>query len=323
MAAGTLSPKETTITRYTYSFISELASRISDILDPETLDTLKEIKERNVFIRRRPLRLQYRLNTSLVDEWRKEKKGEIEVSPLIRFMNSFTGFLNKISDKNLVKILDDIYVLTENYCLDHTIDKEFYDAVIDRLFESATTEENYIGLYGDVSVKVFIKIFGDAFKTELIEKVSKYLTENLQKESMNLSSKMDYDKLCEAIAEKSSFVGAYVFVGSLYHLDVIDLELVQTYLNDLMYSLMNSDGDTVEKYIDCIDSFLRICGEKLQENMEDFNDTYRDVLDTLSKDTKKLKFKFRFKLQELVSYIKNDWSNGEDDDWTTVIKKKP
>jgi hypothetical protein len=77
--------------------------------------------------------------------------------------------------------------------------------------------------------------------------------------------------------------------------------------------------------VDCIDSFLRLCGEKLQLHIEDFNEKYRDVIEELSNNTKKLKFKFRFKLKTLVDFIKNDWSNPEDEDdaWTTVIKKKP
>jgi len=310
------------IRSYSFSFIQDLASRISDLLDIETIDTLKEIKEKNKFIRRRtPLRLKYRLDTSLVDEWRKEKTGDVELSPLISYMHSITSFMNKITDKNIIKILDDIRILTETFILEHKIDLEFYDTVINRLFDSATTEENYIGLYGDVA-KTLIKVLGDEFKTELINKVEKYLTENLQKESLNISSKMNYDKLCEAILEKSAFTGAYVFVSSLYHLDIIDLDTIKTYLNDLLISLQESSGDMVEKYVDCIDSFMRLSGQKMQENMEDFIEIYRDPIEELSNNKTKFKFKFRYKLELLVSFMKNDWSNDDDDEWTT-IKRKP
>lgn len=307
---------------YPFSLIQELAACIKDLLDDETITSLKEIKDNNKFIRRRsPLRLKYKLNMSVAEEWRKEKTGATELDPLKRFSNSFTGLLNRLSDTNQEKIRDEIHTLIHKHIEEHSNSEEFQNNIIDSIFESAISEENYVSLYGNIA-KSIINIMPDDFRSLLLHKIESYLEENLKKESANLTSKMDYDTLCAHMAEQSQFRGAYEYVGSLYHNDIISADVMREYCDQLMLSLMNSTGETIEKYVECIDHLLRNIGSKLQSDLStDFvQETYIDPLDELSKDKKKLKAKFRFKLEDLVKYGKNSWETDSDsmEGWTVA-----
>lgn len=314
------------IITYSYDFIRELAKSIHGaLLDEETINSLKEIKQINKFIRRRsPVKLKYNLNMEAVEAWRKEKLDETLLTPEEKFIQSLNSSLNKLSDKNFSKIEKEIGIelnAHKPYGM-----RKYCRLFIDTLFQKACEEELYTKLYGKL-VSVFHNKYpeefhsyanglrgspGTEFENYVLEQCQEFLNKNLNNNSEPLTSIKDYDRLCEISKEKSKFIGAFIFIASLYEERMVSTTLILEYFNILISFIKTTSMDYIEKYVDAIVQFTQAVWSLLKKELGDHaNSTIIEPITELANDKKQLKPKMRFKLEELLTELNKEEEDDE------------
>ena len=88
----------------------------------------------------------------IADSWRVSGKDSAELTDDVKFQNTITSDLNKLSSKNLDTVHDEIMKLFEN------IPGEDKNKFIDLVFEKAMEEKFYSDVYAQLVGKVFTKL---------------------------------------------------------------------------------------------------------------------------------------------------------------------
>jgi hypothetical protein len=299
------------IITYSYAFIRELANSIHGaLLDEETINSLKEIKQINKFIRRRsPVKLKYNLNMEAVEAWRKEKQDETLLTPEEKFIQALNSSLNKLSDKNFNKIEKEIGVELQAHKPYNM--RKFCRLFVDTLFEKACEEELYTKLYGKL-VAIYHNKYPEDFENYVLEQCQEFLSKNLNSNSEPLTSIKDYDRLCEISKEKSKFIGAFIFIASLYDEGMVSTSLIIEYFNILISFIKTTSIDYIEKYIDAIVQFTQAVWQLLRKDIaEQSNKIVIEPLTELSENKTLLKPKMRFKLEELLTELTKEEEEDE------------
>lgn len=301
------------IRRYTPAFITQLSNSITTELSPEIVENLLEIKINNKFIRRRtPIKLEYCLTThigpgaqkgcaSTSDTWRGDMNSEADTgsSAKVKFTDRVNGELNKLSESNfstIESVLHDYIQSTDQYM----------DIVIDVLFEKSISQHIFSHLYAKMT-RMFLSVYGEVFKTKLIEKVELFYEDNI---STIFSATATYDELCDMNMKKKKVLGIFIFIGGLYNCQIIDSSMIVKYYQ-ILTNFVDSETskDNNEKYVDCLCTLVANIGHRLEAELgtKQFKKAFMDQLQVYGKDRKKLSTKSRFKLMDLFDLQKNQW----------------
>lgn len=296
-----------TIQQYSFDEIQNIASTFTATLDDDVIELLLEIKKNNRFIKRKsPVRMKY----VIADSWRVSGKDSTELTDDVKFQNTITSNLNKLSSKNLDTIHDEIMKLFES------IPGEDKNKFIDLVFEKAMEEKFYSDVYAQLVGKVF-QSCDTLDKGYLLTRCSSFYNEKISTnvEQLKQNKDGDYDKLCEVFAKKAEFIGGFVFISNLFNYDIVDYELVQKYFDGLKEYALSVPKDDAGIYVDCIVSILKNCGKKLEEfNKEEFNNNFMDICKTLISDKSRIPAKYRFKLVDVQELKANNWE--VDNSWS-------
>ena len=115
---------------YSSEEIRLIGKNIVEILNDDILKVLSEIKENNLFIRRKsPVKLKYSLPKSVASTWRKEKEIGNQLVGIDLFNEKLNSNLNKISNSNYAVIQNNILELLKEYN-----DQSYQDSCLSILF---------------------------------------------------------------------------------------------------------------------------------------------------------------------------------------------
>ena len=296
------------ITQYSFKKIEEIASTFTATLDEDVINDLLEIKKNNRFIRRKtPVRMKY----VVADSWRVSGKDSSEITDDVKFKNTVTSNLNKLSSKNSDTISDEIKKLFESLPEQDT--NQFIDIVFDKALEEKFYSDDYARLVGTLFTSTTV-----LSKEYLVEKCNTFYNDKIESvvDKIKKTKDTNYDELCSIFSTKAEFIGGFVFISNLFNYDIVDYQLVRKYYDGLKEYALSVPEDDVGIYVDSIASILKNCGKKLQEfNPEEFNVNFFDICDELIKDKARVKPKYRFKLKDIQDFVKGGF---QDDGWTRV-----
>jgi len=296
------------ITQYSFNKIEEIASTFTATLDQDVINDLLEIKKNNKFIRRKtPVRMKY----VVADSWRVCGKDSTEITDDVKFKNTVTSNLNKLSSKNSETISNEIKKLFEALPDENT--NQFIDIVFDKALEEKFYSDDYARLVGTLfsSTSVLSKEY-------LVEKCNTFYNDKIESvvDKIKKTKDTNYDELCSIFSTKAEFIGGFVFISNLFNYDIVDYKLVSKYYNGLKEYALSVPEEDVGIYVDSIASILKNCGKKLQEfNPEEFNENFFNICDQLINDKSRVKPKYRFKLKDIQDFVK---AGFQDDGWTRV-----
>ena len=298
------------ITQYTFNEIQAIASNFTATLDEDVINDLLEIKKNNRFIRRKtPVRMKY----VIADSWRVSGKDSEEITDDVKFTNSITSNLNKLSGKNADVISNEIMNLFK------TLPDQDTNVFLDIVFEKALEEKFYSDTYAQLVGTIFNST--DVLSKEyLLSKCNTFYNEKIESvvDKLKKSADTNYDELCAIFSTKAEFIGGFVFISNLFNYDIVDYDLVNKYYSGLKEYALSVPEDDIGIYVDSIVSILTNCGKKLQDfNPEKFNENFLDICDKLIADRSRVKAKYRFKLTDMLDLVKNNFVKATDG-WTRV-----
>jgi hypothetical protein len=298
------------ITQYTFNEIEAIASNFTATLDEDVINDLLEIKKNNRFIRRKtPVRMKY----VIADSWRVSGKDSEEITDDVKFTNSITSNLNKLSGKNADVISNEIMNLFK------TLPDQDTNIFLDIVFEKALEEKFYSDTYAQLVGTIFNST--DVLsKDYLLSKCNTFYNEKIESvvDKLKKSADTNYDELCAIFSTKAEFIGGFVFISNLFNYDIVDYDLVNKYYSGLKEYALSVPEDDIGIYVDSIVSILTNCGKKLQDfNPEKFNENFLDICDKLIADRSRVKAKYRFKLTDILDLAKNNFVKANDG-WTRV-----
>ena len=297
--------KSNSITHYSPELIRNIGENIKAELSEDIIENLLEIKLNNKFIRRRsPIKLKYNMKTSVADAWRKEKEDG-EMTEESKFIEEINSNLNKLTTDNYLSIEEKIKTTVLKYN-----DSMYREILINLLFEKSISEKTFCNLYARLCT-IFIEIFGDEFKNELLSKTEAFYAEKIDKEFyISDHSKISYDELCQKNKEKSKLLGVFIFIGGLYEHKIITHPIVMKYFNILMESSLNTldDSNSIEKYIECMTTLVTQIGNQLEEELEEmFEEMIISKLKIITNDKKNYKPRTRFLILDLFDLRNKKW----------------
>lgn len=298
------------ITQYTFNEIQAIASNFTATLDEDVINDLLEIKKNNRFIRRKtPVRMKY----VIADSWRVSGKDSEEITDDVKFTNTITSNLNKLSGKNADVISNEIMNLFK------TLPDQDTNIFLDIVFEKALEEKFYSDTYAQLVGTIFNST--DVLsKDYLLSKCNTFYNEKIESvvDKLKKSADTNYDELCTIFSTKAEFIGGFVFISNLFNYDIVDYDLVNKYYSGLKEYALSVPEDDIGIYVDSIVSILTNCGKKLQDfNPEKFNENFLDICDKLIADRSRVKAKYRFKLTDMLDLAKNNFVKANDG-WTRV-----
>ena len=276
------------ITQYSFKKIEEIASTFTATLDEDVINDLLEIKKNNRFIRRKtPVRMKY----VVADSWRVSGKDSSEITDDVKFKNTVTSNLNKLSSKNSDTISDEIKKLFESLPEQDT--NQFIDIVFDKALEEKFYSDDYARLVGTLFTSTTV-----LSKEYLVQKCNTFYNDKIESvvDKIKKTKDTNYDELCSIFSTKAEFIGVFVFISNLFNYDIVDYQLVRKYYDGLKEYALSVPEDDVGIYVDSIASILKNCGK-------------------LIKDKARVKPKYRFKLKDIQDFVKGGF---QDDGWTRV-----
>tara|TARA_B110000208_G_scaffold176354_1_gene222665 strand:- start:521 stop:1390 length:870 start_codon:yes stop_codon:yes gene_type:complete len=284
-------PKNLTI--YTLAEINELAKNFKAVLDKEIIEKLAVIRNNSKFFKyENPIRLKYTRS-----DWRGDDEVEVEMSQEV-FESNIVSNLNKLAKGNYKVIKNKINVVIT------TIQKEDINTntLVDILFDKAAEENMYSDMYS--------KLMGDLIlENEMLHDLKEYINEkceefydgNVNLDIVELDSSANYNEMCETNKNKKLMLGGIIFISNLFNYKLISYDWVKKYYCALVKMTKQVGKDHIGIYIDTLCAILSTSGKNLQRySTEDFNENFMDSLIEFSKDRKRLKPKYRFKIKDIT-----------------------
>ena len=293
----------TSFISYSPEEIRLIGKDIVEFLDVDIIKTLLEIRDNNLFIRRKsPVKLKYTLPVSVAATWRKEKEAGSKLSDFDFFQERLNSNLNKISNSNFLVIQKNI-----NELLANNPGKEYQDSCLEILFQKSINESNYGILYSSLCDGI-IEIYGEEFRKRIKLKCDLFYNDNIEK-VFNKKEGISYDELCRINKEKSKLIGSFIFMGGLYINSIMNYDFIIKYFNILIDALSDSDNaDHYEKYIECLIGFIQNIGKKMEEELgDDFKIIVIERLTEIKDDKKRFKSRSRFIMMDLLDLYSNNW----------------
>lgn len=288
---------------YSPEEIRLIGKNIVEILNDDILKVLSEIKENNLFIRRKsPVKLKYSLPESVANTWRKEKEIGNQLSGIELFNEKLNSNLNKISNSNYAIIQSNILdLLKENN------EKQYQDSCLNILFQKSINESNFGILYSRLCEGI-ISIYGEEFRKTIKDKCDIFYNENIVKVFIKHDD-ISYDELCRINKEKSKLIGSFVFMGGLYINSIIEYDFIIKYFNILIDALSDDNNlEHYEKYIECLVNFMSNIGQKMERELgENFQLIILDKILEIKNNRSKFKPRSRFLLMDMLDLQKNNW----------------
>ena len=309
---------------YSFEQIETISQDFSATLDEDTMAKLVDIKKNNRFIKRKsPLRLKYSVDQSTALAWRKEKEDQATLSHEDRFTNGLTSNLNKLSNKNYASIFGEIEKLYVEFNRIPEIAPKINSLLISTIFNKAMTEQNYSDIYAELILDLDQKgiiLGGEVFKN-VAAICDNFYNENIGTLVNQISNGIPYEQLCEAYANKTKFIGGFVFISNLFKYECLNYKVVRQYYNGLVEYTRHSPVEYVEKYIDTIISIVQNSGEILErDNPKEFKKDFMDIIYELKENKNLVKQKYKFKLLDVLELYENRWQVN--DEWSKPAKRR-
>lgn len=267
---------------YSLQYIREMKSNIKDLLDEDTQRNLRELREYSKFVNqfKAPIRIRHKVR---------------EETPIDQLRTDILSHLNKITDANFFSMSTKISHLVRDSPLDRPT---ILQMIIDVLFEKSCNESLYTHLYGRL-VNVMVADWAE-FRDMLVAHCERYIDEYLKQNTVSVHSASDvnYDQMCAVISTKSKFIGAYVFIGTLYINGIVTREMFMSNYESLVYYVNKAPPEYLEKYVDGLCSLLSLVHGKLAKDLgwDNFKSDIVDEVERLKNDKARMKGKMRFKL---------------------------
>lgn len=281
------------LTIYTLSEINELAKNFKAVLDKEIIQKLSVIRNNSKFFKyENPIRLKYTMSN-----WRGGDEPEVEMSQEV-FESNIVSNLNKLAKGNYKIIKNKISAIII------TIQKENINTntIVDILFDKAAEENMYSDMYS--------RLLGDLIlENEMLLDLNKYINEkceefyegNINLDITELDSSSDYNELCETNKNKKLMLGGIIFISNLFNYKLISYDWVKKYYGALVNMTKQVGKDHIGIYIDTLCAIMSTSGKNLQKySTKHFNENFMDALIEFSKDKKRIKPKYRFKIKDIT-----------------------
>lgn len=309
---------------YPFEQIQTISENFSATLDEETMNKLLDIKKNNRFIKRKsPLRLKYSVDQSTALAWRKEKENTTTLSHEERCTNQLVSNLNKLSNKNYASIFSEIEKLYLEFSRLPEISTKINSLIISTIFNKAMTEQNYSDIYAELILDLDQKsviVGGEVYKN-VSSICDNFYNENIGTLVNQISNGIPYEQLCEAYANKTKFIGGFIFISNLFKYECLDYKVVRQYYKGLVEYTRHSPVEYVEKYIDTIISIVQNSGEILEkDNPKSFKADFMDIIYELKENKQLVKQKYKFKLLDAIELYENRWQVN--DEWSKPAKRR-
>ena len=199
------------------------------------------------------------------------------------------GILNKVTGKNIDAMKDKINSVINlvNKINEKT---EIHKILMSMLLEKAITEKSWSAVYAKILEDMSLKVDLDYrdYLDNLFVDIKKTNTDTT-------SYSKDYSRFCDQIADKSKFIGLFIFIGELHKMKMLETVLIKKYIMILLNNIVKAEENTLimETNAECIKGLLLICRNRM---------FYELVCPKFNKmkDNKKYKMRFRFILMDIT-----------------------
>lgn len=254
------------MTDYSIEFLLDFGKNNKELLEQEILDYFITIKQKNV----------------------KKKPLKFKKKPLTDF-KELNLLLNKLSDSNLD--------ITINKCIGYLDNENNKEQFINIIFDAAISQPTFCNLYS----KLLKGCNKYDIKSAIMIKCESFYNNTTKEPISDDIGKKDYDLFCKLNKEKQKLIGCFSLIGELYILDLITYSVLDKYLNMLINSIVEQDGELGNKYIDCLSNLVQTIKKK--ETLK-LDERFKNVLLSLSKDKVKFKARYRFMLEDIYKLVK-------------------
>ena len=191
------------------------------------------------------------------------------------------SLLNKLAKTNLDTIFQKVSeILKSRKVLIEYAIKMLITNVVSMPFLVDTYAEFYKKLYTPETEEIFQNTF-----KELLSVL----------EGTQAVDAKDYDKFCKYMKEKKSFIGLFLFMGSLYEHKIIKNKQIKSNLKYLETTILKSTPEENEKYFDAYSKFLTKLNKKSFINLKKLAEI---------KESGKLSMRLKFQCMDLVDLQK-------------------
>ena len=282
---------------YSLDKINEISSNFNAELDIEVINQLKPIKNNSVFCKyQHPINIRYTVSAS---SWRGESQYDnvIEITSEI-FESKIISNLNKLAASNYKVIKKEIIELFKNIkSLDIDTKK-----LVDILFSKGAEEHIYSNIYSKLLAELLDELDANNVLNEYItQKCLEFYNDNLSLDVKEIDTELDYDEICSINKDKKLVLGSIIFISNLFNYNLIEYSLVAKYYKSLVDMTREVDKDSIGIYIDTLCAIITTCGKSLKNsNEKEFSQNFLNILIELSKDRKRVKPKYRFKIKDVI-----------------------
>ena len=286
---------------YTIEFIEEINKTFKAVLDESIISKLQQIKDNLTFYKYvNPIEIRYKVEQGGGGNIGNISNPNIIITPEV-ISSRIVSNLNKLTIRNYTNILDIITGII-NEGLEEGINSTLF---IDIIFNKAVEETMYSNLYAKLTNDIIQSAKNKVLLQDyLILSCEDFYKKNHKNDITNIESNVSYDDMCNINKNKTLLLGGIAFLCNLFNYDLIEYSFVNKYYKTLE-DIIEEDIDNIDVYVDTLSSIINTCGEKLYNyNMADFHDNYLYIIETLSKDKKRLKSKYRFKLLDILDKCK-------------------
>ena len=263
---------------YTIDTIKKINQSITTIFSKEIITSLLEIKNNNIFIKRKST---LRINTETVSEWRKIKQNnELSIEELLN------SNLNKLSSKNFNIINIKICKIFEDNKDNTTITSIFFKKIL--------TDKNNMMLY----IKIILN--NDYLLKQIIDLLTNY------NKNVLLNNDTDYDDICkknDMIDQRNNY---YYFISLLYINNIIEDTYIISEFESLMLKISEYTQDNQDMYLNyyfkALTNLLEPCIKTLSINYQHYNSIIMEPIKKIQQD-KTLPNKFRFAIMDILDKV--------------------
>ena len=231
------------------------------------------------------------------DAWTSDKL-KLDKTKVDEISNNIKKLLNKISDKNYEKILEQIMTIDINediFCL---------NVIVKEIFEKAILEPSFSKIYAKICIQLIEKYknFQNIdFKRLLIAHCQKFFSDR------DISNLDEYN----SIIKKKKIIGNALFISELCTLDIISIDVV---INECIFSLINEqdklNNKNMEINMEIINNILIRCGKKFDETLEK-KEKLNEIINIINNTVKELKLssRIKFMFMDLNDLRKKGWNS--------------
>jgi len=221
---------------YNVNYINKISERISRKSHPLPNSVMK--------ILNMSTKIKKTMNVKALEEF----KEKLDLFDEDKLKKEITVLLNKLAKANMDGIYQKLTEILKSrkVLIEYTI-KLLITNVVSMPFLNDVYAEFYKKLYTPKTEEIFQSTFSELLKVL---------------DGTQAVDDKDYNKFCDYVKDKKSFIGLFIFMASLYERKIIKTKQIKSNLKYLETTILKSTTEENEKYVDAYSKFLTKLNKK-------------------------------------------------------------